>query len=481
MKHNPTDPAVQRSYDAYKSEVAEQFDYATKKLGITFEASKEAEPYKSVSDMVTDVQKNKHLFIPKVADLPTDHPLSELNPRTKLSYASMSRATHDLFGHVAEGFGLDIRGRENAWNTHRQMFSRAAVPAMTTETRFRSSIPEEKTSSEILVSDSDVLAHIEKIHDEEFVDVKRINGKTFELKDVDVGKIDSTTNDTFGKKQAEEYAKVDTPFPPIVSDNLKNSKRFSDVIDGNRRLLAAKLRGDKVIKAYVPVSKKIPTMTTETRSVSGQKAGLLPRDFWSRAEEIPDIPTKEQLQAGAIWYHGTGENWAGFTKEGGRGTATGNPTGELGTFFTKLPEEAQRYIKDFHGGKGKVIQARVKLKNPYYISISEFNKLTTPPDLTKPNWGELKNNARNLRKKLEAAGHDGIIIAHGAKYEETVVFDPKNIDTTPSMADYITKTLQDAFVKTQSKFQAPAAEKPAETPISDALATKYGQADSPAQ
>ena len=38
LKHDPADPAVKRSYDAYKSEVAEQYDYAAKKLGITFEA-----------------------------------------------------------------------------------------------------------------------------------------------------------------------------------------------------------------------------------------------------------------------------------------------------------------------------------------------------------------------------------------------------------------------------------------------------------
>ena len=132
------------------------------------------------------------------------------------------------------------------------------------------------------------------------------------------------------------------------------------------------------------------------------------------------------------YYHGTGRNFKGFTGDEGRSTATGNPTGELGTFFTKLPEEANRYVTDFHGGKGQVVSAKLDLKHPYEMSMAEFNSLTTPKDWStvtdfKEFWKDAKEKAKVLRQNLMAQGYDGIVIGKGGKYEETVVFHPEQI------------------------------------------------------
>ncbi len=50
---------------------------------------------------------------------------------------------------------------------------------------------------------------------------------------------------------AGDYAEMDTPLPPIVLDS--NYK----ILDGNHRAMAASLRGDTDIQAYVPVNSKI--------------------------------------------------------------------------------------------------------------------------------------------------------------------------------------------------------------------------------
>jgi hypothetical protein len=49
------------------------------------------------------------------------------------------RAVHDYFGHAKEGVGFGPRGEENAWRQHSAMYSDAARPAMTSETRGQNS------------------------------------------------------------------------------------------------------------------------------------------------------------------------------------------------------------------------------------------------------------------------------------------------------------------------------------------------------
>lgn len=140
MQHNPSDPQVKATYSALTKDIDEQWNYATKKLGVTFEPwKKEGQPYANSKEMMEDVRNNKHLFFFQGGELPADHPLAQVNPDTGLSYNDELRAVHDLFGHAMEGYQFGPRGEENAWNAHSQMFSPEALPAVTTETKGQNS------------------------------------------------------------------------------------------------------------------------------------------------------------------------------------------------------------------------------------------------------------------------------------------------------------------------------------------------------
>ena len=140
MPHNPNDPAVKASYDAVKSDIDKQWDHATKDMGIKFEPWKQpGQPYENSAEMTADVKNNHHLYFYQGGDMPADHPLAQVDPKTGLTYNDKLRAVHDLFGHAVGGFQFGPRGEENAWAAHSQMFSPEALPALTTETKGQNS------------------------------------------------------------------------------------------------------------------------------------------------------------------------------------------------------------------------------------------------------------------------------------------------------------------------------------------------------
>jgi hypothetical protein len=67
-----------------------------------------------------------------------DHPMLEKSPiqmgGKDATYNDLFRATHDYYGHIANGNGFRANGEYNAWRAHRQMYSAAAQPAMDAET-----------------------------------------------------------------------------------------------------------------------------------------------------------------------------------------------------------------------------------------------------------------------------------------------------------------------------------------------------------
>jgi hypothetical protein len=139
MQHDPSDPAVKQSYDALKSEVDQQWDHA-QKSGIKFEPwSKEGQPYANSKEMMEDVAKNKHLYFFQGGELPADHPMGEIDPKTGLTFNDKFRAVHDLYGHAAHGYQFGPAGEEAAYQAHSQMFSPEAKPALTTETQGQNS------------------------------------------------------------------------------------------------------------------------------------------------------------------------------------------------------------------------------------------------------------------------------------------------------------------------------------------------------
>ena len=139
MPHDPANPEVKKSYDALKSEVDQQWDHA-QKAGIKFEPwDKEGQPYANSQEMRDDVAKNKHLYFFQGGDLPTDHPMAEVDPKTGLTFNDKFRAVHDLYGHAAHGYQFGPAGEDAAYRAHSQMFSPEAKPALTTETRGQNS------------------------------------------------------------------------------------------------------------------------------------------------------------------------------------------------------------------------------------------------------------------------------------------------------------------------------------------------------
>jgi hypothetical protein len=137
--HSPNDPKVKASYEAFKKETLDQWNYLKSK-GIKFEAwDKDGQPYKNSEEMRADVTNNKHLYFFQGGELPTDHPLAANAPGTPYTYNDVFRAVHDYFGHTKEGVGFGPRGEENAWRSHSAMYSDAARGAMTTETRGQNS------------------------------------------------------------------------------------------------------------------------------------------------------------------------------------------------------------------------------------------------------------------------------------------------------------------------------------------------------
>lgn len=137
-KHSPNDPKVKASYDALKSETLAQFNYL-KDQGVKIEPwTGEGQPYANSKAMAADAAKG-HLYVYPGGNMPADHPLAEQAGDTGMTYNTLFRGVHDYFGHAQEGNGFGPKGEEHAWKQHAAMYSDAAKPAMTAETRGQNS------------------------------------------------------------------------------------------------------------------------------------------------------------------------------------------------------------------------------------------------------------------------------------------------------------------------------------------------------
>lgn len=129
-------PEARDSYKAFADEVNAQYQHALDS-GIRFEFTKD-DPYKSSEEMMHDVDKNGRL---KVFTGGEDHPYTGESTKDSsgLTVNEKFRAIHDLYGHASEGNQFGPLGEERAWRKHSAMFSDAARPAMTSETRGQNS------------------------------------------------------------------------------------------------------------------------------------------------------------------------------------------------------------------------------------------------------------------------------------------------------------------------------------------------------
>lgn len=135
MKHDPTDPAVKASYDALKRDTVEQWK-ALEKQGVKMTVTDDPDYYNNAQEMLKDIKDNKHIAVwSGEGDMPSDHPLREIEPTTGLPYNTLFRGVHDVLGHGVGGNDFSEQGEENAYNLHRQSYSPEAIPALATDTK----------------------------------------------------------------------------------------------------------------------------------------------------------------------------------------------------------------------------------------------------------------------------------------------------------------------------------------------------------
>lgn len=129
------DESAKPAYDAFRRDLSSQFDFMTGHapggLGLTHEVT-DYDPYDSPAAMVEDVRTNRRIrsMATKVTG---GHPYltDEENDRF--------RAVHDTFGHAGPGSSFTRNGEEIAYQSHAQMFSPEALPALRAETRGQNS------------------------------------------------------------------------------------------------------------------------------------------------------------------------------------------------------------------------------------------------------------------------------------------------------------------------------------------------------
>ncbi len=154
-KHEPNDPKVKASYEAMAKETLAQWD-VIKQTGLKVEWVKpgQTDPYAASPRLAAmDVSMNNHWWGfptdlgfgtgPEAEAYRKDNPLlattGEVIDGRKVVVNDVFRIVHDMMGHLKEGNGFRGEGEENAWRSHAAMYSDAARPAMTNETRGQNS------------------------------------------------------------------------------------------------------------------------------------------------------------------------------------------------------------------------------------------------------------------------------------------------------------------------------------------------------
>jgi hypothetical protein len=153
MKDDPTNPKVKASYEAMVKETLAQWE-VIKKTGLQVEWVKpgQKDPYALSPRLAAmDVSENNHWWgfptdlgygsggSDTSKDNPLLRPTGEVIGGRAVVANDVFRIVHDMMGHFKEGNGFRAEGEENAWRSHAAMYSDAARPAMTSETRGQNS------------------------------------------------------------------------------------------------------------------------------------------------------------------------------------------------------------------------------------------------------------------------------------------------------------------------------------------------------
>lgn len=127
-----SDPAARPSFEAMANETRRQFDFLTSPKGLGIDVSvSDTDPYANPAEMSADIERGKMKVLGTAVTGAHDYFDNDTN--------DMFRAVHDVFGHAGTGRGFDRHGEEAAWLSHSRMYTPAARPAMTAETRGQNS------------------------------------------------------------------------------------------------------------------------------------------------------------------------------------------------------------------------------------------------------------------------------------------------------------------------------------------------------
>lgn len=156
MKHDPTDPAVRRAYDAMMNETVGQYK-ALEAQGLRFHFNEPGQdPYKASPALgYIDMRDKGQLFVfPTLegfgsgvkltkAEIANNPLLTDSGVKFGDKPALMNdlfRAVHDAFGHNGPGNPFfRAKGEERAWQHHSMMYGQEGRKAMTSETRGQNS------------------------------------------------------------------------------------------------------------------------------------------------------------------------------------------------------------------------------------------------------------------------------------------------------------------------------------------------------
>lgn len=193
---------------------------------------------------------------------------------------------------------------------------------------------------------------------------------------------------------------------------------------------------------------KVDGKERSTRNSKGQlihptKEGI--ENFW---KWFKDSEVMDKQGRPLVVYHGTNADFTSFSAEASS-SKTGNPSAQLGFYFSTDHAEASRYARDWGTADGRVIPAMLSISNPYEMPYREFDDLAmavyrtgisglTPLDAQGRPTPEVRKRlakadtdarAAALARKAEliAAGYDGIVVNRGKATEEWIAFSPTQI------------------------------------------------------
>jgi GNAT superfamily N-acetyltransferase len=114
-----------------------------------------------------------------------------------------------------------------------------------------------------------------------------------EYKLVELNVADLITGVPMDNHMAQKYASLPTPFPPIIMKTEGDQP-----LDGNHRVTAARIRGEKTIRAYVPLEKSRPFEQPAT----GYRITVDPKPVSGTALVQAHSPTGEHVGTAEFWH-----------------------------------------------------------------------------------------------------------------------------------------------------------------------------------